>query len=133
MRRVLLALFSLVCLCTATGFAAEKRVALVIGNATYEHAGELANPLNDADDLAAKLEGLGFKVVKGSDLDFTGMRRTVRDFVNSLKDADIALFYYAGHGLQVQGRNYLVPVDAQLRSENDIDFEAMPISLVMPR
>jgi len=131
MRRVLLALFSLVCLCTATGFAAEKRVALVIGNATYEHAGELANPLNDADDLAAKLEGLGFKVVKGSDLDFTGMRRTVRDFVNSLKDADIALFYYAGHGLQVQGRNYLVPVDAQLRSENDIDFEAMPISLVM--
>lgn len=118
-------------LATAKGLAAEKRVALVIGNATYEHAGELANPLNDADDIAGKLETLGFEVVKGTDLDFTGMRRTVRDFVNSLKDADIALFYYAGHGLQVRGRNYLVPVDAQLRSENDIDFEAMPISLVM--
>ncbi|WP_421980376.1 caspase family protein [Roseibium sp.] len=131
MRRVLLGLFVLMFLATAKGLAAEKRVALVIGNATYEHAGELANPLNDADDIAGKLETLGFEVVKGTDLDFTGMRRTVRDFVNSLKDADIALFYYAGHGLQVRGRNYLVPVDAQLRSENDIDFEAMPISLVM--
>ncbi|WP_422041150.1 caspase family protein [Roseibium sp.] len=131
MRRVLLGLFVLIFLATAKGLAAEKRVALVIGNATYEHAGELANPLNDADDIAGKLETLGFEVVKGTDLDFTGMRRTVRDFVNSLRDADIALFYYAGHGLQVRGRNYLVPVDAQLRSENDIDFEAMPISLVM--
>lgn len=131
MRRVLLAVFVLTFLATAKGLAAEKRVALVIGNATYENAGELANPLNDASDMAKKLETLGFEVVKGTDLDFTGMRRTVRDFVNSLKDADIALFYYAGHGLQVRGRNYLVPVDAQLRSENDIDFEAMPISLVM--
>jgi len=111
--------------------AADRRVALVIGNASYEHAAALTNPLNDADDIAAKLETLDFEVVKGSDLDLNDMRRIVRDFIGQLEGADVALFYYAGHGLQVNGKNYVVPIDAQLRSENDLDFETMPISLVL--
>lgn len=110
---------------------ADKRVALVIGNADYRHAAALANPKNDAVDMADKLAGLGFDVVRGIDLDFEGMRRTIRDFVNRLDGADMALFYYAGHGLQVNGSNYLAPVDARLSSQIDLDFEAIPINLIL--
>src|SRR3954466_4239525 len=93
---------------------AEKRVALVIGNSAYQHAAQLVNPNNDSSDMAAKLESLGFEVVSGQDLDLAGMRRTVRAFVEKLDGADMALFFYAGHGLQVNGNNYMVPVDAHL-------------------
>ena len=102
---------------------AEKRVALVIGNSAYLHAPQLANPKNDAGDMGAKLSGLGFEVVTGQDLDLTGMRKSIREFVGKLDGADIALFFYAGHGLQVNGSNYMAPVDAQLASYNDLDFE----------
>ncbi len=110
---------------------AEKRVALVIGNSAYQHAPQLANPQNDASDMASKLTGLGFVVVTGHDLDLTGMRRSIREFVGKVEGADVALFFYAGHGLQVNGGNYMIPVDAQLRSNNDLDFEALPIELVL--
>ena len=110
---------------------AEKRVALVIGNAAYQHAPQLANPQNDASDMASKLTGLGFVVVTGRDLDLTGMRRSIREFVGKVEGADVALFFYAGHGLQVNGGNYMIPVDAQLRSNNDLDFEALPVELVL--
>lgn len=115
----------------AANARAEKRVALVIGNSAYRYAPPLANPLNDAGDMAEKLRGLGFEVVSGSDLDLNGVRNTVRDFVSRLDGADIALFYYAGHGLQVNGENYLAPVDARLSSAIDLDFETVPINLVM--
>ncbi|ESZ55874.1 hypothetical protein X727_33050 [Mesorhizobium sp. L103C119B0] len=110
---------------------AEKRLALVIGNSAYQHAVQLANPKNDSSDIAAKLESLGFQVVSDQDLDLAGMRRTVRNFLERLDGADMALFFYAGHGLQVNGSNYMVPVDAQLSSYNDLDFEALPIDLVL--
>lgn len=110
---------------------AEKRVALVIGNSAYQHAVQLANPKNDSSDIAAKLESLGFQVVSDQDLDLAGMRRTVRNFLEKLDGADMALFFYAGHGLQVNGSNYMVPVDAQLSSYNDLDFEALPMDLVL--
>jgi len=110
---------------------AEKRVALVIGNATYKNAAELRNPRNDAADMAAVLLRLGFEVVTGSDLDKRAMERTIREYGQKLAGADLALFYYAGHGLQVSGQNYLVPVDAQLASEGDIDFEGLPLALVL--
>lgn len=110
---------------------AEKRIALVIGNSAYQHALQLANPQNDAGDIASKLTGLGFDVVTGRDLDLTGMRRSIRDFVGKLEGADMALFFYAGHGLQVDGDNFMIPVDAQLVSHNDLDFEALPIELVL--
>ncbi|WDZ81816.1 caspase domain-containing protein (plasmid) [Ensifer adhaerens] len=110
---------------------ADKRVALVIGNSAYQHAPPLANPQNDASDMTSKLTGLGFVVVTGRDLDLTGMRRSIREFVGKVEGADVALFFYAGHGLQVNGGNYMIPVDAQLRSNNDLDFEALPIELVL--
>ncbi|WP_429809434.1 caspase family protein [Ensifer sp. B1-9] len=110
---------------------AEKRVALVIGNSAYQHAPQLTNPQNDASDMASKLTGLGFVVVTGRDLDLAGMRRSIREFVGKVEGADVSLFFYAGHGLQVNGVNYMIPVDAQLRSNNDLDFEALPIELVL--
>ncbi|RWE37995.1 MAG: hypothetical protein EOS78_14690 [Mesorhizobium sp.] len=110
---------------------AEKRVALVIGNSAYQHAVQLANPKNDSSDMNAKLQSLGFEVVSGQDLDLAGMRRTVREFLEKLDGADMALFFYAGHGLQVNGNNYMVPVDAELSGYNDLDFEALPMDLVL--
>lgn len=110
---------------------AERRVALVIGNAAYEHVPALANPNNDATDMAEKLQGLGFEVVSGIDLDLARLRATVREFIGKLDGADMALFFYAGHGLQVSGANYIAPVDAKLASHNDLDFEALPIDLVL--
>ena len=110
---------------------AEKRVALVIGNSAYQHVATLPNPGNDAHDMAAKLEGLGFEVVTGADLDLSGVRRAVRDFVGRLDGADLALFFYAGHGLQVNGENYLAPVDATLASSVDLEFEAVPMNLIL--
>lgn len=110
---------------------AEKRVALVIGNSAYKYAPRLENPANDADDMAEKLKGLGFDVIRGHDLDYNSARSTIRDFATRLDGADIALFYYAGHGLQVNGENYLAPIDARLSSAVDLDFEMVPINLVM--
>lgn len=110
---------------------ADKRVALVIGNSAYQNAPQLSNPQNDASDMASKLTGMGFVVVTGRDLDLTAMRRSIREFVGKVEGADVALFFYAGHGLQVNGGNYIIPVDAQLRSNNDLDFEALPIELVL--
>lgn len=110
---------------------AERRVALVIGNSAYVHAAALHNPKNDALGMSEKLEDLGFEVVRGVDLDLGAMRGTIRDFVGKLEGADMALFFYAGHGLQVGGENYLAPVDARLRSYLDLDFEAVPVNLVL--
>lgn len=115
----------------ATNADAAKRVALVIGNSNYEHVPKLENPRNDAEDLVDKLKVLGFEVQTGLDQDFQGMRQTIRKFVNSLKGADLALFFYAGHGLQVNGENYMAPIDAHLFNENDLEFEAVPISMAL--
>ena len=94
-----------------------RRVALVIGNATYSHAPPLSNPSNDARDVATKLSGLGFEVVGGEhdgiDLAYGDMAARLRDFGRRLRegsDVETALMFFAGHGLQVDGRNYLVPI-----------------------
>jgi uncharacterized caspase-like protein len=91
-----------------TAFA-EKRVALVIGNAAYQKAPELTNPKNDAEDMAAALKALGFTVILGLDLDKRAMDRKIIEFESALSGADAAVFHYSGHGLQVAGVNYLVP------------------------
>ena len=109
----------------------SRRVALVVGNSAYESVPELANPRNDATDMAKKLAALDFEVVQGIDLDLQGLRKTVRDFANRMQGADIAVFFYAGHGLQVNGKNYMVPIDAKLASYIDLEFEAMPMDLVL--
>ena len=99
---------------------AETRVALVIGNGAYRDIAALANPPNDAKDVAAELGSLGFKVTVGEDLDQATMERKIADFGKAAATADVSLFYYGGHGLQVAAHNYLIPVDAQLHSEEDI-------------
>ena len=110
---------------------AEKRVALVIGNSAYRNTPALPNPRNDAATVADTLTKLGFAVQSGYDLDRAGTEQALRAFAESLGDADVALFYYAGHGLQVDDTNYLVPVDARLASETDLAFEAIDLKLVL--
>jgi uncharacterized caspase-like protein len=117
---------------TSTGPAsAEKRLALVVGNSAYVHSAPLANPVNDATDMTAALKEAGFEVITGLDLDKRAFDLKVRDFARALAQADVAIFYYAGHGLQVSGRNYLIAVDAQLASERDLDFEAVSVDFVL--
>jgi uncharacterized caspase-like protein len=118
-------------LATLAPAAAEKRVALVIGNAAYQNVPPLANPSNDAADMAGKLRALGFDVVEGIDLPKRDMEKRIRAFADALNGADVGLFYYAGHGLQVDQRNFLAPIDAQLKSEADLDFEAVQLDLVL--
>lgn len=111
----------------------EKRVALVIGNSSYEHATPLPNPRNDAEEISRKLKKLGFDVVEGFDLDWQGFGKTLRTFETKVKEADVALLFYAGHGLQVDGQNYLVPVDAQLEGETDLQFSVVELSKILPK
>ena len=111
--------------------AAEKRVALVVGNSGYVHANALPNPVNDAGDIAKALAEVGFEVILGLDLSKSGFDGKVRDFARALEKADVALLFYAGHGLQVSGKNYLVPVDAKLQVERDLDFEAISLDFVL--
>ena len=110
---------------------AERRVALVIGNAAYKHVAHLANPTNDASDIAASLERLGFEVILGTDLDRSQFSDLVYTFTNRLRGADVGLFYYAGHGLQMRGENYLTAVDTQLRHVGDLDFQTVELELIM--
>lgn len=110
---------------------AEKRVALVLGNSSYQHTATLLNPKHDAHDMAGALKRLGFEVVEGIDLDKRSMERTIRLFGTRLSGADVALFFYAGHGVQVAGQNYLLPTDAKLSTEGDVDFESISLGLVL--
>jgi uncharacterized caspase-like protein len=113
------------------GARAEKRVALVIGNSAYRNTPALPNPRNDAAAIADALQKLGFSVQSGFDLDRAATEQALRAFGGALGDADVALFYYAGHGLQVDTQNYIVPVDARLADENDLPFEAVDLTLVL--
>jgi uncharacterized caspase-like protein len=109
---------------------AQKRVALVIGNSAYKHAGELTNPNNDAADMAAALRKFSFQVIDGFDLDKASFDRKVREFGSALENAETGVFFYAGHGLQVAGQNYLVPVDAKAETADALDFEMVRLELV---
>ena len=109
---------------------AQRRVALVIGNSAYVNAPRLENPKNDASDLASTLRQLGFEVVESQDLSKSAMDRSIRDFADRLSGAEMSLFFYAGHGLQVDGQNYIVPVDARLTSSAALDFEMVRLDLV---
>lgn len=110
---------------------ANNRVALVIGNANYQHTTVIPNARNDGEAMARRLEQLGFQVVAGTDLDYQGMRRQIRRFSDALESASVGLFFYAGHGLQVNGQNYLIPVDARLDDETDLDFNTIHMQAVM--
>jgi hypothetical protein len=109
---------------------AQKRVALVVGNSAYTHTPALGNPRNDAADVAAELARFGFEVVEGYDLDKAAFDRTVRTFAAALQNADAGVFFYAGHAIQVNGQNYLVPIDAELSAAAALDFEMVRLDLV---
>ena len=111
--------------------AAVERVALVIGNASYAGVGRLQNPVNDATAVAASLTRIGFDVTHLSDLGAAGMRRALQDFEDAARGAVIALVYYAGHGIEVDGENYLVPVDAKLLRDTHVEDETVPLSRVL--
>ncbi len=109
----------------------QKRVALVIGNSKYKHTTALKNPANDAREMAATLERLGFKVTTGVDLDRAAFETVVRSFARDLDGAESGVFFYAGHGLQVDGVNYLLPVDAQIEREADVRFNTLKLGEVL--
>ena len=110
---------------------ADRRVALVIGNAKYTNTITLPNVENDAPAVAAALSRLGFEVIEGNDLDRSSMNTKLKDFARALIGADVGLFFYAGHGMQVAGENYLLPVDASLKQESDLEFEAVKVDTVL--
>ncbi|MFO1118371.1 MAG: caspase family protein [Beijerinckiaceae bacterium] len=108
-----------------------NRVALVVGNSAYKFASPLPNPANDATDMADALRKLGFTVIEGHDLDWRGMIALVKQFAAQLQSADLALFFYAGHGIQVNGDNYLIPVDAQLETPGNLDLDAVDLRSIL--
>src|SRR5437868_12206850 len=111
---------------------AGKRVALIIGNSAYQNVPPLANPINDGAMMAATLKAAGFDVVDSRhDLSAVEARRALRDFSDAARDADIAVVYYAGHGMEVDGANYLIPVDAKLERDTDVYDEALSLDRVL--
>ncbi len=112
--------------------ALAKRVALVIANSDYQYAEKLLNPTNDARAIAAAFRRLDFdEVILKEDLDYRNLRLALKDFANKSAGAELAMVYFAGHGIEVSGQNYLIPTDARLESATDIDFEGIPLPSVM--
>ncbi len=109
-----------------------RRVALIVGNTAYQHTDPLTNPSNDAKAVAASLRRIGFQqVIDGIDLDAEKLAGKVRDFSRALKGADLAFFFYAGHGVQVNGLNYMMPIDAKLAEESDVYSETVELNDVL--
>ena len=133
MLRKLLVLALAICAvgAAASTALAETRVALVVGNSAYQSTPVLPNPLNDARDVAAALKSVGFEVVQALDADKAKLDSALRAFADKLGGADVALFFYAGHGLQVGLQNYLLPVDAKLAGERDLEFETVKLDFVL--
>ena len=109
---------------------ASERVALVIGNSDHEHVSRLANPANDASDIGAALGPLGFDVTRLENTSYQDMRRGLQDFKRAASGAEMAVVFYAGHGIEVDKDNFLIPVDARLRTDGDIEFETVSLDLV---
>ncbi|MCG7853284.1 MAG: caspase family protein [Methanosarcinaceae archaeon] len=125
--------FTLMLLIIALPFNAlskESRVALVIGNGAYKNS-PLKNPVNDANDMATVLTDLGFKVIRKTNASRRDMVLAVNDFGRELRKTDVGLFYYAGHGMQIEGRNYLIPIGANVADEHDVEFEGVDAGRIL--
>jgi formylglycine-generating enzyme required for sulfatase activity len=107
----------------------QHRMAFVVGNSAYPES-PLKNPGNDAHDVAAALQGLGFTVTLRENLDKRNFDQEFNQFARQVRDGDLALFYFSGHGMQVENENYLLPVDVRFSSEADVEYQAYPASLV---
>src|SRR5262245_20702234 len=110
---------------------AQTRIALVIGNSAYQKVVNLANPAHDAQDVSESLKRLGFTVNTVTDANFDGFRRALRDFGRMALQADMAVFYYAGRAVEIDGNNWLLPTDAELRSDIDARTEAIGLRQAM--
>lgn len=108
----------------------EKRIALVVGNSAYTNS-PLKNPVNDANLMASTLQGLGFTVIKKLNVTKAQLELAVQQFSEKLSTSNVALFYYAGHGMQSNGINYLIPIDARLEKENDLKYQAVNINFIV--
>ncbi len=113
--------------------SSNRGLALCIGNGMYESTGILKNPENDARDIALSLQSLGFEVMRIENADQETMRRAIDEFGKKLKEYEVGLFFYAGHGVQAKGYNYLVPVDAALVSENDVEYNCVHAGRVLAK
>jgi len=130
-KRILLVPFVIVLIFPSLLLAAtEQRIALVIGNSSYS-SDPLKNPVNDATDMAAALQKLGFKVNLKKNANLETMEEAIEDFGNRLKKGGVGLFYYAGHGVQVNGINYLIPVGAKINKESDIRYKAVDAGRIL--
>lgn len=116
--------------CSLPAWAEELRLALVVGNGKYQ-ASPLANPVNDAGDMANALQRLGFSVILKQNAGLMEMEDAVRTFGDRLKKGGVGLFYYAGHGVQIGGRNYLVPVGARIQKETDVKYQALDVEMIL--
>ena len=138
LRKFTVLISSLLFLCSPVSLSAEERgiklhvdrLALVIGNSAYQTA-PLKNPLNDAEDMTATLRKMGFTVILKKNADRRTMENTIRYFGKQLRGGGVGLFYFAGHGMQVDGRNYLIPIDAKIDSESDVKYEAVDAGRVL--
>jgi uncharacterized caspase-like protein len=110
----------------------ERRIALVIGNANYA-IGPLKNPVNDARAMANALKELGFNIIARENASVDVMLDAIREFALKAKDNQVRLFYYAGHGVQVKGKNYLIPVDANIQTEDDIPSKSADVTELLER
>ena len=115
------------------GPASERRTALVIGNSDYELISPLRNPVNDARAMAQILSNLGFDVIAKENLDQKEMRKVIRDFGRQLGQGGVGLLYYAGHGVEVDGSNYPVPLEAPIKFEDDVEIEAVGVNMVLEK
>ena len=133
MRRLAALVAAVLAVCLANQSAlAGRRVALVIGNSSYQNVAALANPANDATAITEMFRRASFDVVESRrDLKYMDMRRALRDFADKARGADIAVIYFAGHGLEVDGTNYVVPVDAVLERDADVDDEAIGLNRIL--
>jgi hypothetical protein len=112
--------------------SAERRVALLVGNSTYQNATPLANPSNDSQAMSGKLREAGFDVISAhNDLENLQFKRAIRQFEDAASDAEIVVVFYAGHGIEIRGVNYLIPVDAKLASDRDADDEAITLDRLL--
>ena len=130
-RLAALLLFVIAALGLAVPAFADTRVALVIANADYKSVAKLPNPPNDARTMAAALRGVGFSVTEKANLGKRDLESALKTFAVSAREADVAVIYYAGHGMEQGGLNYLVPIDAALASDQDVEFDTVPLDLLL--